>query len=137
MTARVVTASIRAAALHDSPELADLTTQLGYPVETAELRDRLERLLGRSDEVVLVAVDSRDRPIGWIHVAILDLLEHSDYAAINGLVVDERVRGTGIGRASLPPLPFDSDAMRLRCGSKSSVGSDLPTSPSAANRTSS
>jgi GNAT superfamily N-acetyltransferase len=99
VTARVVNATIRAAALHDSPELADLTTQLGYPVEADEMRARLERLLGRSDEVVLVAVDPHDRPVGWIHLAILGLLEHSDHAAINGLVVDERVRGTGIGRA--------------------------------------
>ena len=96
---RVVNATIRAAAGNDAPELADLTTQLGYPVETDAMRARLERLQGRSDDLVLVAVDRDDRPIGWIHVAMLALLEHSDYASINGLVVDERRRGAGIGRA--------------------------------------
>jgi GNAT superfamily N-acetyltransferase len=30
---------------------------------------------------------------------MLALLEHSDYASINGLVVDEGRRGAGIGRA--------------------------------------
>lgn len=99
MTVRVVNATIRSAAVNDAPELADLTTQLGYPVETDAMRDRLERLQDRSDDIVLVAVDPDDRPIGWIHVAMLALLEHSDYASINGLVVDERRRSAGIGRA--------------------------------------
>jgi GNAT superfamily N-acetyltransferase len=96
---RAVKTTIRAAALRDSPELADLTTQLGYPVEADAMRRRLERLLGRSDDVVLVAVDGDDRAIGWIHVAMPALLEHGDYASINGLVVDERWRDGGIGRA--------------------------------------
>lgn len=99
MTVRVVNATIRSAAVHDAPELADLTTQLGYPVETDTMRDRLERLQDRADNIVLVAVDPDDRPIGWIHVAMLALLEHSDYASINGLVVDHRRRSAGIGRA--------------------------------------
>ena len=90
---------IRKAAERDAAELADLTTQLGYPVETVAMRARLERVAGRPDDVVLVAVDPDDRPIGWIHVAMLALLEHSDYASINGLVVDEHRRGAGIGRA--------------------------------------
>ena len=45
--------------------------------------------------------------------------------------------GTATGRASLPGLLFCNDAMRLRCGSKSSTGADLPSSPGAANSTSS
>jgi GNAT superfamily N-acetyltransferase len=101
VTVRVVNATIRVAAVTDAPELADLTTQLGYPVETDAMRARLERLLASSDDVVLVAVDPDDRPIGWIHVAMLALLEHGDYASINGLVVDEGERGVGIGHALL------------------------------------
>lgn len=99
MTGRVATATIRAAAENDAPELADLTTQLGYPVDSDAMRGRLERVMSRSDDVVLVAVDPDGRAIGWIHVAVLALLEHSDYASINGLAVDERRRGAGIGRA--------------------------------------
>lgn len=90
---------IRRAVLRDSPELADLTTQLGYPVGTDVMRARLERLLTHSDDVVLVAVGSDDRPVGWIHVALPALVQHSDFASIDGLVVDERQRGAGIGRA--------------------------------------
>jgi GNAT superfamily N-acetyltransferase len=101
VTVRVANAAIRAAAVGDAPELAELTTQLGYPVEPAAMRARLEHVLARSHDVVLVAVDADDRPIGWIHVAVLALLEHSHHAAINGLVVDERHRSAGIGRALL------------------------------------
>jgi ribosomal protein S18 acetylase RimI-like enzyme len=90
---------IREAATQDAPQLAELTTQLGYPVKADAMRARLERLVGRSDDVVLVAVDGHDAPIGWIHVAMLALLEHSDYASINGLVVDEAHRSRGIGQA--------------------------------------
>jgi GNAT superfamily N-acetyltransferase len=99
VTAQVVNATIRAAAMTDASELADLTTQLGYPVEADELRRRLGRIASRPDDVVLVAVDADDSAIGWIHVAMLALLEHSDYASINGLVVDESERGAGIGQA--------------------------------------
>jgi GNAT superfamily N-acetyltransferase len=94
-----VKTAIRQAAERDAPELADLTTQLGYPVEADELGRRLAGVLRSANDVVLVAVDGDDRPIGWIHVAMLILLEHSDYASINGLVVAEDRRSGGIGQA--------------------------------------
>ena len=90
---------IREATAQDAPELAALTSQLGYPSDTDEILARLARLAASRDDVVIVAVDDHDRPIGWIHVAMLALLEHSDYASINGLVVDEGRRSRGIGQA--------------------------------------
>jgi GNAT superfamily N-acetyltransferase len=81
----------------DLDPAADLTTQLGYPVDGAELGRRLAAIRGQPAEEVLVAVGDDDRPIGWIHVARLTTLEASDRALIGGLVVHEAHRSAGIG----------------------------------------
>ena len=81
----------------DIGPMAELTTQLGYPVDPATLGRRLAEVRTRTADEVLVAVDENDRPVAWVHVALLALLEASDLAAINGLVVDERHRSSGIG----------------------------------------
>lgn len=81
----------------DAGRVAVLTTQLGYPVDAETLAARLAEVRTRLADEVLVAVDHDDVPIGWIHVARLALLEASDLACINGLVVDEDRRSQGIG----------------------------------------
>lgn len=88
---------IRPATDADVGPMAELTTQLGYPVDPATLGRRLAEVRTRTADEVLVAVDESDRPIAWVHVALLALLEASDLASINGLVVDERHRSSGIG----------------------------------------
>jgi GNAT superfamily N-acetyltransferase len=90
-------ARIRAATKTDIGPMAELTTQLGYPVDPETLRERLAGVRTRTTDKVLVAIDDDDRPIAWVHVSLLALLETSDLAAINGLVVDERRRSGGIG----------------------------------------
>jgi GNAT superfamily N-acetyltransferase len=90
-------AQIRAATGADVGPMAELTTQLGYPVDPEALRERLAGVLTRTTDEVLVAVDEHDRPIAWVHVSLLATLEASDLAAINGLVVDEGHRSSGIG----------------------------------------
>ena len=88
---------IRPATETDAGPMAELTTQLGYPVDAATLGERLADVRTRTDDGVLVAVDADDRPIGWVHVARLALLEASDLACINGLVVDDDHRSRGVG----------------------------------------
>ena len=83
----------------DAGRVAELTTQLGYPADPETLVSRLAEVRTRVADEVLVAVDADDVPIGWIHVARLALLEESDLACINGLVVDEDHRSQGIGAA--------------------------------------
>jgi len=92
-------ARIRAATETDLGPMAELTTQLGYPVEPETLGTRLADVRSRTADEVLVAVDTNDRPLGWVHVSRLALLEAGDLAAINGLVVDEHHRSSGIGAA--------------------------------------
>lgn len=83
----------------DAGRVAELTTQLGYPVDPETLATRLAEVRTRTADEVLVAVDADGLPIGWIHVALLALLEATDLACINGLVVDEDHRSQGIGAA--------------------------------------
>jgi GNAT superfamily N-acetyltransferase len=90
---------IRPMLVEDAAAVANLTTQLGYPVGAAELGRRFDALSARSDDAVFVATDADDRPIGWIHVGLLVGLATSDAAGIHGLVVDEAERSAGVGAA--------------------------------------
>ena len=86
----------------DAGAVAALTAELGYPADEAEMSRRVAALLARPDEhIVLVAVDATDRPIGWLHVETSRTLETGPMATIAGLVVGERERSGGIGRALL------------------------------------
>jgi GNAT superfamily N-acetyltransferase len=92
---------VRDAQLDDAPALAELTTQLGYPVSADELRPRLTQLLDDEASRILVAVEEADLPVGWLHVMIHRSLESLASVRIGGLVVDERYRSGGIGRQLL------------------------------------
>jgi GNAT superfamily N-acetyltransferase len=92
---------IRTMRAADAAVVADLTTQLGYPVDEAELARRFDVVSNRTDDAVLVATDAGDRPIGWIHVGLLAGLAVSDAAGIHGLVVDAAERSAGVGAALL------------------------------------
>lgn len=93
---------MRPARLADAPALAQLTTQLGYPVDAAAQEERLAAVMAAPDDhLVLVAVDQTDRPIGWAHVERVRMLEASRRADLMGLVVDEGHRSAGIGSALL------------------------------------
>jgi GNAT superfamily N-acetyltransferase len=83
----------------DAEVVADLTSQLGYPVAATELASRAAEIRARTDEEIIVATDESDRPIGWIHVGRLAILEASATAIIHGLVVDGAHRSSGTGAA--------------------------------------
>jgi predicted N-acetyltransferase YhbS len=85
----------------DAARVAELTAQLGYPSTPEEIDTRLTHLRSRPEDELLVAVDERDEPVGWIHVSRFASLEASDVALIGGLVVDDAHRSGGIGEALL------------------------------------
>ncbi|HET6381429.1 MAG TPA: GNAT family N-acetyltransferase [candidate division Zixibacteria bacterium] len=89
--------AVRGARPEDAEVLADLTTQLGYPGTAEELRNRLQALMAVDAGAVFVAVDERDRPVGWVHVEVQHHLTSERTGLVAGLVVDERARGRGIG----------------------------------------
>jgi GNAT superfamily N-acetyltransferase len=87
---------IGGAALADAPELARLSTQLGYPMTRQEAAERLAELDGQPDHLLLVARRG-GRAAGWLQVSRTRIFETPDSAEIAGLVVDEAQRGHGIG----------------------------------------
>ena len=95
---------VRPARLEDSAVLAQLSSQLGYPLSPTLMSRRLEDVLARVDERVLVACRSTDAPIGWVHGAEQRFLEADRRCEILGLVVNEASRRRGIGQRLVAAL---------------------------------
>ncbi|MGH2455613.1 MAG: GNAT family N-acetyltransferase [Candidatus Limnocylindria bacterium] len=93
-----VTTAIRPPRAEDARALAELSAQLGYPVEPGEMEARLAVVAANDHAAVLVASDAADRPLGWIHVELKRSLVAPLTAQVMGLVVAEGARNGGIGR---------------------------------------
>ena len=89
--------AIRRARPEDAARLAQLSTELGYPMAPGEAAARFAELSGHADHALLVA-ESGGRVAGWIQVSLPRIFETPARAEIAGLVVDETARGAGIGR---------------------------------------
>jgi GNAT superfamily N-acetyltransferase len=90
---------VREASEHDADALARLCTQLGYPASAADMPERLERLQTDPNARALVAVDSGN-VVGLATVHVRDVINHAvPIAQLTLLVVDNRARGRGVGRA--------------------------------------
>lgn len=81
----------------DSPELARLALQLGYPVEPSVIAKAISDMEGRTDEAVIVARDPDGKVVGWMSVSVVRHFYTPTVAEISGFVVDEAQRGKGIG----------------------------------------
>ncbi|QAY65729.1 GNAT family N-acetyltransferase [Paenibacillus protaetiae] len=87
---------IRPAVLNDAAEIARLSGQLGYPVSSSQIEERLIQTKG-ADHAVYV-MDEGDHLLGWVHANTRFLIESAPFVEICGLVVDQTRRGSGIGR---------------------------------------
>lgn len=83
----------------DIEAMTRLTSQLGYPAAEEQVARRMKTLLGKADEVVLVAVSDKGQAVGWLHVRALTSLHVDSMGEICGMVVDEGHRSQGIGAA--------------------------------------
>ncbi|MEA4909743.1 MAG: GNAT family N-acetyltransferase [Chloroflexi bacterium] len=90
---------VRLARPGDIPRLAELCGQLGYPSETAQVQQRFDLIAASTQQAILVVEHSRDGVVGWAHVLRQCFLESDPFAELGGLVVSERHRRTGVGRA--------------------------------------
>ena len=91
--------AIRAATVHDAPELARLLTMLGHPTEAAPIVSYWDEWAAGGDAaVVAVAGDGSLMGVATLHHMRV-LHRPRPVGRITALVVDERVRGQGIGRA--------------------------------------
>lgn len=90
--------AIRKATIPDVPAILPLMKQLGYPVSEDELRLRFKRFTQNPGYgVALASLDSQI--VGWVawsksELLILDKTRFN----IEGLVIDEKFRGQGIGK---------------------------------------
>ncbi len=91
--------TIREVRVTDSNTLVALCLQLGYQTDAAGLDKRLVVMLDDPDQRIMVALDPDDKIVGWIHIFIARRLEVGIFVEIGGLVVDEKCRRMGVGKA--------------------------------------
>jgi GNAT superfamily N-acetyltransferase len=89
---------MRRATMDDAGSIAELSSELGYPASGDVMRKRLERILGRDDHLVLLAVVDDGTVGGWIQAHAAGFLESGLRVDIVGLVVATSLRRNGIGR---------------------------------------
>jgi GNAT superfamily N-acetyltransferase len=92
---------VRKAKSSDVPQLAGLSTQLGYPVSEGDLAAYLSALGGDRDHAVFVCEIESGRICGFIHVLISKRMFLADFAELGGLVVDRDCQGSGHGKKLL------------------------------------
>jgi GNAT superfamily N-acetyltransferase len=89
--------AIREARVSDSPAIAGLVTQLGYPTSGEEMAVRLGAILARPEHILLIA-ETDGSIVGLVGANLaLGLELNGPYGRLTGLVVDEAWRGQGIG----------------------------------------
>ena len=95
--ARPIAVTIRGARDEDAAPIAALATQLGYPATEDDMHGRLQRLRTRTEGSVIVAESGDGQVCGWIMVVSVTSLTSAARAEVAGLVVDQALRGMGIG----------------------------------------
>ena len=83
----------------DLEAVAALSAELGYPSSREDIARRFDPMRSRTDHAMMVAVTPEGSVAGWIQVHPVHTLESDPYAEIGGLVVGERFRRHGAGRA--------------------------------------
>jgi GNAT superfamily N-acetyltransferase len=82
----------------DADRIAELSAELGYPVTAVEVAERLEAIRGFENHEFTVAALSGGEVVGWIHIYVRYIVMSDPMVEVDGLVVDGRCRGTGIGK---------------------------------------
>lgn len=74
-----------------------LCGQLGYPMAIMDTESNISELITTKDHIAFVALEN-EKVVGWIHAFKGLFLESKPFIEIGGLVVDEELRGKGIGK---------------------------------------
>ncbi len=99
MTAAI---TIREITAEDAGAAAELSGQLGYPVSTETMKERIEACRAIADHAVFVACRADSgQTVGWIDVSVVHHLQNEPYGEIGGLVVASEFRNGGIGQKLL------------------------------------
>ena len=89
--------TVREALAADADAVARLLSQLGYPTASSDVPERLNRLSGGRSVVLVACRGAEVVGVATAHV-IAVLNRPRDVAWLTALVVDETVRGVGVGR---------------------------------------
>lgn len=92
---------IRTAGVEDAAELARLAGQLGYPCTPSEVASRLALESADTNRLVIVAESHQAMVVGWLAAETSGHFFAVPDVVISGLVVDEAIRGSGVGKALL------------------------------------
>ena len=88
-------AVLRRASVDDAVAIAELATQLGYPVRASEIAERLKKLPENTEAVVVATIAGVVR--AWMQVGAALSIESEPFVEIRGLVVDANLRSSGVG----------------------------------------
>jgi GNAT superfamily N-acetyltransferase len=88
---------IRRARSADTPRIAELSGELGYPATAKDISGRMRKLKAAAPNALFVA-ESRDAGVvGWTHVSVTHLVESGTRAELNSLIVAAGQRSRGAG----------------------------------------
>jgi ribosomal protein S18 acetylase RimI-like enzyme len=109
-----VAVTIRVPEAGDMDALADLMTQLGYETRTSEMEMRMETILANKNYATFVAV-SGGKVCGMIGTVTGYTYEHnSPSARILALIIDDKMRGRGVGEALIAAAERDLAQRNIR-----------------------
>ncbi|HEY9712786.1 MAG TPA: GNAT family N-acetyltransferase [Chroococcales cyanobacterium] len=77
--------------------LLELAAQLGYPCLLADFQARLERIISRDDQIILV-IEDEEGVCGFVHLSVGSALVSHETAHVDALIVHERARNAGLGQ---------------------------------------
>ncbi|ATC64247.1 hypothetical protein CMV30_09930 [Nibricoccus aquaticus] len=90
--------TIRDALLSDAAAIARLTGELGYVANAQAISDRLSKIIGNPDHLMIVA-SFKEEIVGWLQAHASEVLESGFRVEIVGLIVDGNARRLGTGRS--------------------------------------
>ena len=90
---------VRPVAMEDAAALRPLLAQLGYALDEAEIRRRIGRIAAAGGHCLVAAEEPDGALIAFLHVYGRAALEKPPEAVVQALVVQDSLRGRGIGRA--------------------------------------
>jgi GNAT superfamily N-acetyltransferase len=92
---------VRAAHAEDCDRMAELAVQLGYECTGQDVAKRLGEMRDCQQYAVYVAEFPGSDVVGWIAAYVFRAVELEVSAEITGLIVDEALRSSGIGKTLL------------------------------------
>ena len=106
--------ALREISVHDAVQITSLSHQLGYTLDVEETSSQIRDVVSHMDHCAFVAIHE-ENIIGWIHAFIALRIESRPYVEIAGLVVDEKYRGRGAGKALVEKIKTWAVEKNIRC----------------------